>query len=89
MTFFCSKKPLCATLALALLPGFVPGSFAASVKPVVDEHHIPVDPGAAETWQMLKKLHTPARLLAAFPENAPVKRCGLAEAIGDIKSFLG
>ena len=31
----------------------------------------------------------PSRLLSAFPEAAPVKRCGLAEAIGDIKSFLG
>ena len=32
---------------------------------------------------------TPSRLLAAFPPKAPVKRCGLAEAIGDIKDFLG
>jgi ATP-dependent DNA helicase DinG len=32
---------------------------------------------------------TPSRLLAAFPEKTPVKRCGLAEAIGDIRSFLG
>ncbi len=32
---------------------------------------------------------TPSRLLAAFPEKAPVKRCGLAEAIGDIRAFLG
>ena len=31
---------------------------------------------------------TPSRLLAAFPEGAPVKRCGLAEAIGDIRTFL-
>jgi ATP-dependent DNA helicase DinG len=31
---------------------------------------------------------TPSRLLAAFPEAAPVKRCGLAEAIGDIRAFL-
>ncbi|HKD47623.1 MAG TPA: ATP-dependent DNA helicase [Rhizomicrobium sp.] len=31
---------------------------------------------------------TPSRLLAAFPEAAPVKRCGLAEAIGDIRDFL-
>lgn len=71
MTFFCSKKPLCATLALALLPGFVPGSFAASVKPVVDAHPIPVDRGAAETWKMLKKLHTRASLLmiVAHPDD--------------------
>jgi ATP-dependent DNA helicase DinG len=32
---------------------------------------------------------TPTRLLAAFPDKAPVKRCGLAEAIGDIRAFLG
>ena len=32
---------------------------------------------------------TPSRLLAAFPPEAPVKRCGLAEAIGDIRAFLG
>jgi ATP-dependent DNA helicase DinG len=31
---------------------------------------------------------TPTRLLGAFPEHAPVRRCGLAEAIGDIRSFL-
>jgi ATP-dependent DNA helicase DinG len=31
---------------------------------------------------------TPSRLLSAFPEAAPVKRCGLAEAIGDIRTFL-
>lgn len=32
---------------------------------------------------------TPSRLLTAFPDTAPVKRCGLAEAIGDIRHFLG
>ncbi|HXC55964.1 MAG TPA: ATP-dependent DNA helicase [Rhizomicrobium sp.] len=31
---------------------------------------------------------TPTRLLSAFPPDAPVKRCGLAETIGDIKAFL-
>lgn len=31
---------------------------------------------------------TPSRLLTAFPPEAPVKRCGLAEAIADIRSFL-
>ncbi|HJT43989.1 MAG TPA: ATP-dependent DNA helicase [Rhizomicrobium sp.] len=31
---------------------------------------------------------TPSRLLTAFPEKTPVKRCGLAEAIGDIRAFL-
>ncbi len=32
---------------------------------------------------------TPTRLLSAFPPDAPVKRCGLAETIGDIRAFLG
>ncbi|MEI9888685.1 MAG: ATP-dependent DNA helicase [Rhizomicrobium sp.] len=32
---------------------------------------------------------TPTRLLSAFPPDAPVKRCGLAETIGDIRGFLG
>ncbi len=31
---------------------------------------------------------TPSRLLSAFPPDAPVKRCGLAEAIADIRVFL-
>jgi ATP-dependent DNA helicase DinG len=31
---------------------------------------------------------TPSRLLTAFPADAPLKRCGLAEAIADIRSFL-
>jgi ATP-dependent DNA helicase DinG len=31
---------------------------------------------------------TPSRLLSAFPPDAPIKRCGLAEAIADIRLFL-
>jgi ATP-dependent DNA helicase DinG len=31
---------------------------------------------------------TPSRLLSAFPPLAPVRRCGLAEAIAEIRSFL-
>jgi ATP-dependent DNA helicase DinG len=31
---------------------------------------------------------TPSRLLSAFPQNAPVKRCGLAEAIAEVSLFL-
>ncbi|HEX9159383.1 MAG TPA: ATP-dependent DNA helicase, partial [Rhizomicrobium sp.] len=31
---------------------------------------------------------TPSRLMSAFPREAPVKRCGLAEAVGEIRSFL-
>jgi ATP-dependent DNA helicase DinG len=32
---------------------------------------------------------TPSRLLSAFPADAPVRRCGLAEAIAEIREFLG
>ncbi|GAA0527090.1 ATP-dependent DNA helicase DinG [Rhizomicrobium palustre] len=31
---------------------------------------------------------TPSRLLSAFPPETPVKRCGLAEAIREIREFL-
>lgn len=31
---------------------------------------------------------TPSRLLTAFPSDAPVLRCGLAEAIAEIRGFL-
>ncbi len=31
---------------------------------------------------------TPSRLLSAFPPDAPVSRCGLAEAIFEIRAFL-
>jgi len=30
----------------------------------------------------------PSRLLTAFPLEAPIKRCGLAEAIADVRAFL-
>jgi len=30
----------------------------------------------------------PSRLLGAFPEGTPVKRCGLAEAVAETKAFL-
>ena len=32
---------------------------------------------------------TPSRLLDGLPPQAPVKRAGLAEVIGDIRAFLG
>jgi ATP-dependent DNA helicase DinG len=32
---------------------------------------------------------TPSRLLAAFPPETPVLRCGLAEAVREIRGFLG
>ncbi len=46
-------------------------SFAAPAKPIVDARPIPVDRGAAETWQLLKKLHTRASLLmiVAHPDD--------------------
>jgi ATP-dependent DNA helicase DinG len=31
---------------------------------------------------------TPSRLLSAFPPDAPVSRCGLAEALAEIRAFL-
>src|SRR3984957_8177311 len=31
---------------------------------------------------------TPSRLLTAFPPETPIKRCGLAEAIAEIRAFL-
>ncbi len=31
---------------------------------------------------------TPSRLLSAFPPEAPVSRCGLAEAVAEIRGFL-
>lgn len=69
--FFCLKRSFSAALALALLPGLTANSPAAPVKPVVDARPIPVDRGAAETWQLLKKLHTRASLLmiVAHPDD--------------------
>lgn len=32
---------------------------------------------------------TPSRLLTALPRDAPVRRCGLAEAIDEVRKFLG
>ncbi len=32
---------------------------------------------------------TPSRLLMAFPADSPIRRCGLAEAIAEIREFLG
>lgn len=31
---------------------------------------------------------TPSRLLTAFPAEAPIKRCGLAEAVSEVREFL-
>jgi LmbE family N-acetylglucosaminyl deacetylase len=69
--FFRSKSPFNAAFALVLLPGLAINSSAATVKPVVDARPVPVDRGAAETWQLLKKLHTRASLLmiVAHPDD--------------------
>jgi ATP-dependent DNA helicase DinG len=32
---------------------------------------------------------TPSRLLTALPSEAPVKRCGLAETVAEVRGFLG
>jgi ATP-dependent DNA helicase DinG len=32
---------------------------------------------------------TPSRLLTAFPPETPVLRCGLADAVKEIRGFLG
>jgi ATP-dependent DNA helicase DinG len=32
---------------------------------------------------------TPSRLLTAFPLEAPIRRCGLADAVAEIRAFLG
>jgi ATP-dependent DNA helicase DinG len=31
---------------------------------------------------------TPSRLLSALPPETPIKRCGLAEAVADVRCFL-
>jgi ATP-dependent DNA helicase DinG len=31
---------------------------------------------------------TPSRLMTAFPREAPIRRCGLAEAVAEIRTFL-
>jgi ATP-dependent DNA helicase DinG len=32
---------------------------------------------------------TPSRLFSAFPPEAPIRRCGLAEAVAEVRAFLG
>jgi ATP-dependent DNA helicase DinG len=38
---------------------------------------------------VILKAATPSRLLRALPEQAPILRCGLAEAVREIREFLG
>src|SRR5580700_3448327 len=66
----CSKA--FASVALVLAAGMLPiSSSADEPKEVTDARPIPVDRGAAETWQLLKKLHTRASLLmiVAHPDD--------------------
>ncbi|MEO6910369.1 MAG: PIG-L family deacetylase, partial [Edaphobacter sp.] len=60
-----------AALVFLLLPNAGVGQRAAVTKPVVDARPISMDRGAAETWQLLKKLHTRASLLmiVAHPDD--------------------
>jgi LmbE family N-acetylglucosaminyl deacetylase len=60
-----------AALGFVLLPSVGMSQHAAVTKPVVDARPIPMDRGAAETWQLLKKLHTRASLLmiVAHPDD--------------------
>jgi LmbE family N-acetylglucosaminyl deacetylase len=68
---FRSKNRAGVVLALALVPTLTVNGFATPVAPVVDARPIPVDRGAAETWKLLKKLHTRASLLmiVAHPDD--------------------
>lgn len=66
----CSKA--FASIALTLAVGILPSSSSADgPREVTDARPIPVDRGAAETWQLLKKLHTRASLLmiVAHPDD--------------------
>ena len=65
------KNALYGMAALALLSGPAVNGSAAPVTPIADARPIPLDRGAAETWRLLKKLHTRASLLmiVAHPDD--------------------
>ena len=58
-------------IGMALLSGFEVQSLAAATIPTVDAQPDPLDRGAAQTWKLLKKLHTRASLLmiVAHPDD--------------------
>jgi LmbE family N-acetylglucosaminyl deacetylase len=60
-----------AVAVCGLLCGFIASSAVAQIIPVVDARPISVDRGAAETYKLLKKLHTRASLLmiVAHPDD--------------------
>lgn len=66
-----SKGALSVALMSALLSSLCIGENIPITKTVVDARPIPMDRGAAETWKMLKKLHTRASLLmiVAHPDD--------------------
>ena len=65
------KSSIRVAFALALLPPLLGNGFDASSKPVEDARPIPVDRGAAATWQALMKLRTRASMLmiVAHPDD--------------------
>jgi LmbE family N-acetylglucosaminyl deacetylase len=65
------KSSIRVACALAVLPPLLGNGFDASTRPVEDARPIPVDRGAAATWQALQKLHTRASLLmiVAHPDD--------------------
>jgi len=69
MSYF-SKTPLSVALLFSLCMPPLDGR-ADGPKEIPDASSIPVDRGAAETWQLLKKLHTRASLLmiVAHPDD--------------------
>ena len=65
------KNALYGMVALALLSGPAVNGSAAPMTPIADARPISLDRGAAETWRLLKKLHTRASLLmiVAHPDD--------------------
>ena len=63
--------PLCSIAVLWLLISPIASGSSESVKPATDARPISIDSGAAQTWRLLKKLHTRASLLmiVAHPDD--------------------
>lgn len=68
---FLARKFTAFALAPVLFAGPIPASHAFQAHPQVDARAIPVDEGAAELWQQLKKLQTRASLMmiVAHPDD--------------------
>lgn len=65
------KCSLYSIAVLWLLISAIANGSSAPVKPVTDAQSISIDSGAAQTWRLLKKLHTRASLLmiVAHPDD--------------------